>query len=88
MGRHSFLSLNGEQSCSMPRNLRDWIPEGDLVCFLLDLVSEMDLGPFFAKYRADGWGAPADQPARLQVSRGLSTQGDLFRERSMAASWH
>jgi len=70
----------------MPRNLRDWILEGDPVCYLLNLVSEMDLGPFFAKDRVDGWGAPADQPARLQVSHGPSTQGDLFRERSMAAS--
>ena len=67
MSRYNFLRLNREQCYLMPPNLRDWLPEGDLVWFLLDAVSQMDLGSFYAKYRADGWGAAAYEPS-LMVS--------------------
>lgn len=49
----------------MPPSLRDWLPEGHLVWFVLDAVEEMDLGAFYADYRDDGHGRPAHDPALM-----------------------
>jgi hypothetical protein len=40
----------------MPPSLREWVPEDHLVWTVLDAVAEMDLGVFYASYRADGHG--------------------------------
>jgi hypothetical protein len=40
----------------MPPCLRDWLPQDDLVWFIIDAVKQMDLSRFYAKYRQDGWG--------------------------------
>ena len=56
----------------MSPNPRAWLPGGDRVWFLLDAVSEMDLGPFYAKYRSDGWRAAAYE---LLMMVGLLWQG-------------
>jgi transposase len=61
----NFLPLNREQDHLMPPSLRDWLPEGDLSWFVLDAVSQMDLTPFYAKYRADGWGHAAYEPSMM-----------------------
>jgi len=49
----------------LPPNVRDWIPEGDLVWFIIDAVEEMDLSSFYARYRPDGWGNAAYDPAMM-----------------------
>ncbi len=36
--------------------MRDWLPEDHLAFFILDVVEQMDLKPFFLRYRDDGWG--------------------------------
>jgi hypothetical protein len=43
----------------MPPSLLDWVPEDHLVWTVLASVEEMDLGAFYADYRADGHGRPA-----------------------------
>jgi transposase len=40
-------------------------PEDHLVWTVLDAVGEMDLGAFYASYRADGHGRPAYEPAMM-----------------------
>jgi transposase len=32
---------------------------------MLDVVEQMDLQPFFLRYRDDGWGAPAHEPKMM-----------------------
>jgi len=61
----NFLPLNRDQEYLMPPSVRDWLPEGDLVWFLLDAVSQMDLRPFYARYRDDGWGRAAYEPSMM-----------------------
>src|SRR3954453_16712000 len=51
----------------MPPDPRDWRPEGHLAWFVLELVEQMDLAPFYASYRRDGWGRAAFEP-KLMVS--------------------
>ena len=53
---YNFRASNRDQLYLQPLSLRDWLPEGHLAWFLVDVVSQMDLRPFMAKYRADGWG--------------------------------
>ena len=49
----------------MPPSLREWLPEDHLAWFVLDTVSELDLGAFYAAYRADGHGAAAHDPQMM-----------------------
>ena len=65
MSRYNFLPLSRDQGFLMPPSMRDWLPEGDLVWFVLDAVSQIDLRQFYAKYRDDGWGRAAYVPSMM-----------------------
>jgi transposase len=62
---HNFRPVDRDQQYLMPPSLRDWLPEDDLAWLVLEVVAELDLGPVYARYRADGWGAPAFDPALM-----------------------
>jgi len=49
----------------MPPSLQEWLPEGDLAWFILDVVEQMDLREFYGVYREDGWGAAAYDPGMM-----------------------
>jgi len=61
----NFKGCDRGQGFLMPPNIRDWIPEGDLVWFVIDAVEGMDLSSFYARYRPDGWGNAAYDPAMM-----------------------
>ncbi len=65
MSDYNFFPVNRDQGFLMPPNLRDWLAEDDLAWFVLDAVDQMDLGPFYARYRADGWGHAAYEPSMM-----------------------
>src|SRR5919204_2055638 len=46
-------------------DLRDWLPADHLAWFVLDVVDQLDLGPFLRGYRPDGHGHPAYDPKTL-----------------------
>ena len=62
---YNFRPLERDQQYLMPPSLRDWLPPDDLAWVVLDAVDQIDLGPIHAPYRADGWGAPAYDPAMM-----------------------
>lgn len=62
MGQN-FIVGDREQAFLMPPSLREWLPDGHLAWFVLDAVGEFDLAAFYARYRRDGWGRPAYEPA-------------------------
>jgi transposase len=64
MGQN-FIGCDREQAMLMAPSLRDWLPEDHLAWFVLDAVEEMDLAPFFAAYRQDGWGRAAHDPSMM-----------------------
>ncbi|MGH2950142.1 MAG: transposase [Solirubrobacteraceae bacterium] len=64
---YNFRPVERDQQYLMPVSLRDWLPADDLAWFVLDAVGELDLGPIYARYRADGWGAPAFEPAMMSA---------------------
>ena len=49
----------------MPVDMRDWLPEDDVVVVVLDAVDTLDLGAFRRSYRADGHGRAAFDPAMM-----------------------
>jgi transposase len=61
----NFLPCERDQTLLMPPSLRDWLPDDHLAWFVLDAVEHLDLEPFFAAYRADGWGRAAHDPQMM-----------------------
>ena len=61
----NFLGCDREQSFLMPPDPRDWLPEGHLAWFILEMLRQLDLAPFYASYRQDGWGRAAFEPQMM-----------------------
>ena len=49
----------------LPVDLREWLAEDDLVWHVLDVVDQLDLAEFYARYRVNGQGAAAYDPAMM-----------------------
>jgi transposase len=62
---HDFLACDRDQAFLLPPDLRDWLSADHLAWFVLDVVDQLDLGPFLAAYRADGHGRAAYDPKML-----------------------
>ena len=62
---YNFLACDRDQAFLLPPDVRDWLPADHLAWFVLDVVDQLDLGPFLAAYRADGHGRAAYQPRML-----------------------
>ena len=65
MANYNFRPTNREQGFLMPPDMKEWLPEGDLVWFVIDAVKQIDLRPFYRKYRQDGKGNTAYEPAMM-----------------------
>jgi transposase len=61
----NFIGCDRDQSFLLPPDVRDWLPEGHLAWFVLDAVAGMNLGEFYAAYRADGIGRRPYDPAAM-----------------------
>jgi len=53
------------QDFLLPPSLKDWVPEGHLVWFVLEAVQSMDLRPFYADIRSDGSGGAVYDPTMM-----------------------
>lgn len=62
---YNFLPTDRDQALLMPPDLREWLPPEHLVWFVIDSVTQIDLQAFLARYRADGWGRAAYDPAMM-----------------------
>lgn len=61
----NFRSADRDQQFLMPPSLSDWLPDEHLAFFVLDAVGELDLADFYARYRPDGRGGAAYEPAMM-----------------------
>ncbi len=61
----NFLFPQRDQPLLLPVDMRDWLPEDDLVFVVLDTVATLDLGAFRCRYRADGHGRAASGPEMM-----------------------
>jgi transposase len=62
---YNFLGCDRDQPFLLPPDLRDWLPAGHLAWFLLDVIDQLDLQPFYRQHRDDGHGHPARDPKTL-----------------------
>ena len=58
----NFFACDREQEPLLPPSLREWLAEDHFAWFVIDAVDGLDLAPFFAVYRRDGWGRAAHDP--------------------------
>jgi transposase len=65
--KKTYRDWSPDQPSIFPPSPRDWLPEDDLVYFLLDTVASLDLAPFFAYYERETRGQPPFHP-RMMVS--------------------
>jgi transposase len=63
----TYRDWSSDQSYLFPPSPHDWLPEGDLVYFLLDTVATLDLSPIFAHYERELRGQPPFHP-RMMVA--------------------
>jgi transposase len=61
----NFLFPQRDQPLLLPVDMREWLPEDDLVFVVLDAVATVDLGGFYCSYRADGQGWAAFDPEMM-----------------------
>src|ERR1700745_2145368 len=61
----NFLFQQRDQRLLLPVDMREWLPEDDLVFVVLDAVAALDLGSFRRRYRADGHGRAAFDPEMM-----------------------
>jgi transposase len=61
----NFIECDRDQELLLPPSLREWLPGDHLAWFVIDAVAEMDLEPFNAAYRRDGWGRAAFDPQMM-----------------------
>ena len=62
---YNFLRGDHHQPFLLPPDLRDWLPTDHLAWFILDVVDQVDLAPFYRAHRDDGHGHPAYDPKTL-----------------------
>lgn len=60
-----FRNYSPEQKYLLPPDIRDWLPSDDLVYFLIDVVSELDLSPFYSSYSGLKGGQPPYDPSMM-----------------------
>ena len=61
----TYRPWNPDQNWLLPPSARDWVPEGDLTYFLLDVVQTLDLSAILRKYELEGRGYPPFHPRMM-----------------------
>ena len=57
-----FRSYAPDQLLLLPPDLRQWLPEGHLAYFLLDVIGELDLSEIYDSYDGSRGGRPGFDP--------------------------
>ena len=61
----TFKSCDRKQMLLLPPSLLDWLPEGHLAHFILDVVEQLDLSKIYVSYKGDGRGQPPYEPGMM-----------------------
>ena len=61
----TFKSCDRKQKLLLPPCLLDWIPEGHLSHFIVDMVEQLDLSAIYKSYETTGRGQPPYDPAMM-----------------------
>lgn len=61
----NFIRGERDQLMLLPVDMREWLPEDDIVWTVLDVVAGLDLSGFYGRYRVNGQGAAAFDPEMM-----------------------
>jgi transposase len=61
----NFIEGRRGQGFLLPPDVREWLPADHLAWFVIDAVADMNVGAFYAAYRADGHGRAAYEPSLM-----------------------
>ena len=64
MGK-TYRPWNPNQQYLLPPSVQDWLPENDLVYFILDTVNELDISAIMQKYEQEKRGFPPFHPCMM-----------------------
>jgi transposase len=81
-----YLGPQREQLFLMPVCMRDWLEEGHLAWFIIDVVSELDTRGLHARHPNDGVGRPAYDPEMMCALLLYSYSNGLRSSRRIEAS--
>lgn len=60
-----FREYNPDQLFLLPPDMKEWLPEGDLAYFIMDVVRGLDLGAIYADYDGTSGGQPPYDPEMM-----------------------
>lgn len=60
-----FQPYSPDQLFLLPPDMKQWLPEDDLVYFVMDLVKQLDLGAIYRPYEAERRGQPPYNPTMM-----------------------
>ena len=63
--RTKFKRYEPNQLFILPPDMKDWLPEDDLVYFIMDIVRSVDLGPIYQTYNSSKGGQPPYHPMMM-----------------------
>jgi len=60
-----FREYNPDQLFLLPPDMKEWLPEGDLAYFIMDIVNSLNLRAIYDDYDGSGGGQPPYDPAMM-----------------------
>jgi transposase len=60
-----FRPYHPDQLYLLPQDIKQWLPEDDLVYFIMEVVKQLDLKPIYRPYEAERRGQPPYHPAMM-----------------------
>jgi transposase len=80
----TYRPFDPEQYAQQAFSPAQKLPEGDLVYFLLDLIPQLDLSPFYQPYEEETRGAPPFEPTQMVCLLVYSYSVGVFSSRKIA----
>ena len=82
MGK-TYRPWNPNQQYLLPPSVQDWLPENDLVYFILDTINELDISAITEKYEQDKRGFPPFHPRMMATLLLYSYCRGIFSSRKI-----
>ena len=62
---YNLIACDRSQQFLLPPSLDEWLPQGHLARFIVEVVEQLDLAAFYRSRRDDGWGRAAYDPKMM-----------------------
>jgi transposase len=82
----SYRPWNPNQQYLLPPSVQDWLPENDLVYFILDTVNELDISAITEKYEQEKRGYPPYNPRMMVALLFYAYCRGIFSSRKIMAA--